>query len=732
MFYSNLNSHFSKRGRLSRVLRPSLTLLLSIALIGPLRQASPQIVVEGNPFYMAYLPVSLLIATAYIFGIRVIPVLLIGVYLVFRGELYVNQIQAMALTASVVLPLGLCLLLLYKSQGKKHRAASVSSKITFLRLSYLGFLYPVLMQISLYVAGMLTHIQDDFQYYFSVKEIILLLLNLQSLILPAVVFTPLFYHFLRMLSSANYINKFIRLKLLGKPFKTKKLIWFSLLTSLFSVYICILHSPVLSSYVIPVVFLVFVYGFISFDQDIISLLWGMTIYIIIKYDSDFISLIQKDKLLICFSSLFMVFTIANTWLSTIHTQLTRVIDKIYASSRRDPLTRMPNLQALRDILETQNKDHCLCYIKLFTVDKIEKHLGFTFKANVKRSMYSQLKRLSGDKTRIFSTPNSDLLLLLPLSNIVNNISRMHAHIKNISVLDKNITFSVSCGYAWVQAEAIVNLEQTICGLEYLATQGGEGSISSLQDNDAVVEQFTSLDISKLDEIRQAIFNDGVRLYIQKIAGVKTGFDYHEVLCRLECSGKLMTPDVFLPVITEFNMTSFFDFKVIETLLRTYNLHTLAKYSINIMPETLGDVMTATRIISLFKQHHVPAENIIFEVTEEQLFYNEENALKNIIALRNAGFKIAIDDFGRGYANFERLKTLEADILKIDGMFIRNILNNKTDAVIVQSIINVASLKGMEVVAEYVETQQHAELLAEMNVDYLQGYHISKPQPLPVC
>lgn len=713
------------------MLRSLLTLLLCITLIGPLRQASPQIVVDGNPFYMAYLPVSLLIATAYIFGIRVIPLLLIGVYLVFRSELHVNQFQAIALTASVVLPLGLSLFLLYKHLGRRYRAASVNSRGTLLRLSYLGLLYPVLTELSLYFVGMATSIEDDFQYYFSVKEIILLLLNLQSLVLPAVVFTPLFYHFLRMLSSANYMNRFIRLKLLIKPLKTRSLVWFLLFTSLFSLYMCIQHSPILSSYVIPVMFLIFVYGFINFDQTIISLLWGMTIYIIIRYDSDFISLIQKDKLLICFSSLFMVFTIANTWLSSMREQLTRAIEKLYAFSRRDPLTRIPNLQALKDLLDKEKKEHCLCYIKLFTVEKIEKHLGITFKANAKRTLYSQIKRLSGENARIFSTPNSDLLLLLPLKGAVSNISKIHSHIKNISVLDKNMTFSVSCGYAWVQAENITDLEQTVCGLEYLATQGGEGSISSLHDNDAVVEQFTTLDINKLDEIRQAINNDGIRLYIQKIAAVKTDRDYHEILCRLEYAGRLLTPDIFLPVITEFNMASFFDFKVIETLLSTYNIDTSAKYSVNIMPETLGDTMTASRIIMLFRNYKALPGNIIFEVTEEQLFYNEENALKNIVTLREAGFKIAIDDFGRGYANFERLKTLEADILKIDGMFIKNIVSSQTDAVIVQSMTKIARLKGMEVVAEYVETQQHAELLAKMDVDYLQGYFIGKPQPLPV-
>lgn len=728
----NCKSHVCTRTYSSYLLRSALILLICTLFIGPLRKASPLIMVEGIPFYVAYLPVSLFIATMRVFGIRFIPVLLIGVYLVFRTELHLNQFQTMALAISIVLPLGLSLILLQKHQGRRYRAAAVSSKGTLLRLCYLGLLYPVLMQLSLYIVGMITSIPDDFQYYFSVKEIILLLQNMQSLILPAVVFTPIFYHLIRMLASTGYVKKFARIhvvKFFRGPDQANSLMWLSLLTSLFTLYTCTQGSAVLSSYVIPVVFLVFVYGFINLDLSVVSLLWGITIYMIIRYDSGFINLIQKDRLLICFSSLFMVFTIANLWLSSMRDRITHLLNKLYASSRHDQLTRIPNILALSDQLKSENPEMCLCYLKLLSVEKIEKHLGFTFKANAKRTLYSQLKRLLGKDALIYSSPNSDLLVLLPHKGITRKLSWIHVQLSNISVLSSNLIFELSCGYSWTQTEMITNLEGTICGLEYLATQGGEGNISALHDNNKLVEQYTTLDINKFDDIRQAIRNNGIRLYVQKIAGVKNSGDYWEVLCRLDHNGRLMTPDIFLPVITEFDLTSYFDLKVFETLLQMRGSCPQGTYSVNIMPGTLGDEQTADKILSLFRSYQVDPRSFVIEITEEQLFFNEETTVKNIRRLREAGFKIAIDDFGRGYANFERLKILEADILKIDGMFIRNMISNETDAAIVQSITKIAKLKGMEVVAEYVESQQHAELLVGMDIDYLQGYHIGKPYPL---
>ncbi|EHK3036805.1 EAL domain-containing protein, partial [Escherichia fergusonii] len=98
-------------------------------------------------------------------------------------------------------------------------------------------------------------------------------------------------------------------------------------------------------------------------------------------------------------------------------------------------------------------------------------------------------------------------------------------------------------------------------------------------------------------------------------------------------------------------------------------------------------------------------------------------------LHNSGFKIAIDDFGTGYANYERLKRLNAEIIKIDGVFIREIMTDSLDKMIVKSITDLAKAKSLSVVAEFVETEEQKELLFSLGVNYLQGYLIGKPQPL---
>ena len=198
---------------------------------------------------------------------------------------------------------------------------------------------------------------------------------------------------------------------------------------------------------------------------------------------------------------------------------------------------------------------------------------------------------------------------------------------------------------------------------------------------------------------------------------------------MRCGNTIITPDRFIPLIAQFNLSQRFDMQVLETLFSSLNHHQGQHFSVNLLPYTLMQKDSATQIIALFKRYNLSAEAITIEVTEEQAFSDVETSMHNIQLLRDFGCGIAIDDFGTGYANYERLKSLRADILKIDGCFVRDIETDPLDAIMVKSIIEMAKVKKMKVVAEYVETPEQREKLLELGVDYLQGYLVGKPLPL---
>jgi len=126
---------------------------------------------------------------------------------------------------------------------------------------------------------------------------------------------------------------------------------------------------------------------------------------------------------------------------------------------------------------------------------------------------------------------------------------------------------------------------------------------------------------------------------------------------------------------------------------------------------------------------VPAENLCFEVTETAAIGNLNKALGFINSLKEIGCCFALDDFGSGLSSFAYLKNLPVDYLKIDGAFVKDMVDDPIDASMVAAINQVGHIMNIHTIAEFVENQKIMDALVEMGVDYAQGYHIDKPTPL---
>lgn len=728
----SIKSHYNLY-KSSKVLHTVITFITVLLFLPVLREFSPRVAIDHTVIYVAYLPISLFIALVGIYGASVLPALTLATYWSLHRELLLNATQTWAVTLSLMIPLAVAQCILHKRLGRYARIDITSSTGIFSRLWCYGFIYPILAQAAMYIVGALTLIPDDFQYYFSASEIRLLILNLQSLMMPAVVFSSGLYYLLRLLTSWNYTRKFCTKNVLDASNRNALIVWMLVISVLICTYTSVSQYPVISSYAIPLVFLAFVYGVINFSAAIISLTWPLAIFILITGNPQFIKTVEKGQLLTSFSAFFIVFTIANAYLATMKRNLKQANVKITSAALREPLTMLPNMMLLNKDLQQLTHPAMLCYVKIFSADNLDKHLGFTFRVNAKVAVYYLLKKLLPRNCSVYSVPYGDLLVVLPekegRSVMQGLLKKLNQAKSSTRVSDVDVAF----GLSWMTFNAQVDLSKSISELDYLATTKGQDHISALDKNLHFIEQHMTLDIALLQKLKHALLHNDLVLYAQKIEHTLCDTQYYEILCRMKLDGKIVTPDKFIPTITEFGLCGLLDFKVLEAFIDFYHQNVLTcqhiRFSLNITPETLADENTAERIIFMFEKKNKKPDNIVFEVTEEQLFLNERNVINNINSLRHYGFEIAIDDFGTGYANYERLKNLDADIVKIDGMFIREIISNRVDQLIVKSIIDIARARGMSVVAEYVETQEHKVLLSQLGVDYLQGYHIAKPLPL---
>ena len=205
-----------------------------------------------------------------------------------------------------------------------------------------------------------------------------------------------------------------------------------------------------------------------------------------------------------------------------------------------------------------------------------------------------------------------------------------------------------------------------------------------------------------------------------------------MLIRWQRNGVIEGPAKLLPALERYGQAPILDRWMLETIVSylASQPDDNAVYFINLSGKTVADESFLGVICQLLDRYGVAGERLGFEITETAAVVNLEDAQRLIQGLHERGCQVALDDFGRDASSFFYLKHLQADFLKIDGAFVRGMLDDRRDQAIVRSIAQLARDFGMHSVAEQVEDADMAALLNDMGVDYLQGYHIHRPEALP--
>ncbi len=163
-------------------------------------------------------------------------------------------------------------------------------------------------------------------------------------------------------------------------------------------------------------------------------------------------------------------------------------------------------------------------------------------------------------------------------------------------------------------------------------------------------------------------------------------------------------------------------------LRTHagHLKNSSYVSINLSGGSLNDEKFIGDAFSILARYGKTVERICIEITESVALHDLANTRQFIDGIRKYGAKLALDDFGAGYTSFSYLRSLPADAVKIDGAYVKDLLAHPANQAIVQAIVDLTRNLGMVSIAEWVEDVPTLEALAEMGVDYVQGYIVSRP------
>jgi EAL domain-containing protein (putative c-di-GMP-specific phosphodiesterase class I) len=282
-------------------------------------------------------------------------------------------------------------------------------------------------------------------------------------------------------------------------------------------------------------------------------------------------------------------------------------------------------------------------------------------------------------------------------------------------------------------EQLLVMADTAC---YKAKDLGRNRVHTFIETDKDL-QFRQLEMQWVSTIKEALSQDQFFLVFQNISSNSQQdqkFHYEILLRLLSGNGNLCAPNQFLPAAERYDLMTNIDQWVIKHYFTWLNenpehLNQLSSASINLSTQSLGDEAFSNFLINAFKQYSIPHNKICFEITESMAITNLDNTQTFIKRFRSLGCRFALDDFGTGFSSYAYLKELKVDYLKIDGIFIRNITEDKVDYAMVKSISDVAKAIGIETIAEFVENENIRQKLIEIGITYSQGYHIHKPTQL---
>jgi diguanylate cyclase (GGDEF)-like protein/PAS domain S-box-containing protein len=268
---------------------------------------------------------------------------------------------------------------------------------------------------------------------------------------------------------------------------------------------------------------------------------------------------------------------------------------------------------------------------------------------------------------------------------------------------------------------------------YSAKDMGRNQIHLYKDSDASMRHEEMKWVSR---ISSAVEEDRLELFFQPIIGI--GKDngrargHYEILLRMrDENGELVSPDQFIPAAERYNLMSTLDRWVIGTALSNLadrDAEGEARYTIaiNLSGTSLSEDRFLEDVIKELEKQKLPTGAVCFEITETAAISNLSRVVHFMQTLKKLGCKFSLDDFGSGLSSFTYLKNLPVDYLKIDGQFIRNVVDDSVDESMVKAIWEVGHAMGIETIAERVETKQVLEKLGSLGIEFAQGYYIARP------
>jgi diguanylate cyclase (GGDEF)-like protein/PAS domain S-box-containing protein len=429
----------------------------------------------------------------------------------------------------------------------------------------------------------------------------------------------------------------------------------------------------------------------------------------------------------------------------------RLANQLAWQARHDPLTGLSNRRQFEENLkealvdaEHNSNQHILCYLDLDRFKLVNDTCGHTAGDELLRQV-SALLETQIRKTDIIARLGGDEFALLLYNCSLQEGKTVASKLLEIiqgfrfSWEEKIFNIGVSIGLVSVDnsADNFASILSAADTAMYVAKEQGRNRLHIFETNDRLLAQRRG-DMQWVSKIVKTLEENRFCLYSQPIVSLQEktrSIHHYEILLRMQDEdGNLIMPMAFIPAAERYDLMPKIDRWVISTLFKGLQensllLESISLYTVNLSGASFNDEKFLNFLQEQFSIYQIPPAKICFEVTETLAITNINKAIQFIRQLKQLGCYFALDDFGSGMSSLAYLKNLPVDYLKIDGHFIKNIIEEPINAAMVEAIARIGQVMGLQTIAEFVENECILNKLQQLGIDYAQGYQIAKPSPL---
>lgn len=428
------------------------------------------------------------------------------------------------------------------------------------------------------------------------------------------------------------------------------------------------------------------------------------------------------------------------------TEKSKAIEELRFMANHDPLTKVFNRRGIEKVLDSaleqlaQGKPLTLAYLDLDRFKLINDLYGHAVGDEVLKQVCERVSSMLTGTQKIGRVGGDEFVVVLPDTSIPLASWICRGIVGSIGTAPYRIgdkAFQVRGSIGLIEVLPDMQIKDAMSAADRACREAKKGHSNGLEvyekNSTAFREQEAELHLA--GRLSKGPTPEGLFLEMQPIMSLKAPFESlnFEVLLRMrDHDGKVIPASRLIPAAENTGRIGVIDRWVLSTTLNWLGTHreSLKRTQfvcMNLSGASLNDERFVQDAFAMLAQNPEAASRLCVEITESVALHDLEYTRRFIDKVRSYGVKVALDDFGAGYTSFTYLKELPADVLKIDGSFVVNVNAHPVNVSIVEAIVNLATNLGMKTIAEWAEDKATVETLAEIGVDYVQGYAVARPQ-----